>query len=135
MLRLNALSEQNSESGFTLIEAVVALALMSVVLMAIGSLVATNVRGARKLEQHVALIETARLIAFGIPHNGKPLADRLDGEVSGHRWQLRASPFLGGASVVPGSQFIPQRIELRVRSPSGATLSLETIRLENRSGR
>ena len=67
--------EQNGESGFTLIEAVIALALVTVVLAAIGSLVATNVRGARILEQHVALTETARLIASGIPHSGGPLPD------------------------------------------------------------
>lgn len=128
-------SEQSGEGGFTMIEAVVALALVTVVLAAIGSLVATNVRGARNLEQHVTLMETARLIASGIPRSGEPLPDDLAGEVSGHRWQMRISPFLGGGSVVPESRFIPQRIELRVRSPSGAIASFETVRLQNREAR
>ena len=126
--------EQNGESVFTMIEAVIALALVTVVLAAIGSLVATNVRGARILEQHVALTETARLIASGIPHNGGPLPDDLAGEISGHRWQMRISPFLGD-QVIPESRFIPQRIELRVQSPSGAIVSFETVRLQNRGER
>jgi general secretion pathway protein I len=124
-------AKDNGESGFTMIEAVVALALVAVVLAAIGSLVATNARGAQTLEQHVALIETARLIASGIPRGGEPLPDDLAGVVSGHRWQMRISPFLGGGPVIPESRFIPQRVELRVRSPSGAMVSFETVRLKN----
>ena len=123
--------EQNGESGFTMIEAVVALALVTVVLAAIGSLVASNARGAQNLEQHVALMQTARLIASALPRTGEPLPDDLAGEVSGHRWQMRMSPFVGGGAVVPELRFIPQRIELRVRSPSGAMVSFETVRLQS----
>jgi general secretion pathway protein I len=118
-----------------MIEAVVALALVAVVLAAIGQLVASNSRGARILEQHVALTDTARLIASTIPRAGAPLSDDLAGQVSGHRWQMRVSPFVDDVSIIPESRFIPQRIELRVQSPTGAILSLETVRLQNnRSG-
>jgi general secretion pathway protein I len=127
--------EQHGEAGFTLIEAVVTLALVTVVLAAIGYLVAANSRGVRILEQHVALTETARLVATSIPRNGEALADELSGERSGHRWQMRLTPFFDGSPVVPESRFMPQRIELRVQSPSGAILSLETVRLQNVSGR
>jgi general secretion pathway protein I len=127
--------EQDGESGFTMIEAVVTLALVTVVLSAIGYLVAANTRGVRVLEQHVALMETARLVATSIPHNGGALPDDLTGEMSGHRWQIRLSPFLDGVPAVPESRFVPQRLELRVRSPSGAILTLETVRLQNVSGR
>ena len=128
-------SQESGEGGFTMIEAVVALALVAVVLAAIGSLVATNARGARALEQHVALMETARLIAAGIPRSGQPLPDDLAGEVSGYRWQMRVSPFVGEDSVIPEARFVPQRIELRVKSPSGAIASFETVRLQSRGGR
>jgi general secretion pathway protein I len=126
--------EQDGEGGFTMIEAVVTLALVTVVLSAIGYLVAANVRGVRVLEQHVVLMETARLVATSIPHNGAALPDDLSGEMSGHRWQIRLSPFLGSVPAVPESRFMPQRLELRVRSPSGAILTLETVRLQNVSG-
>jgi general secretion pathway protein I len=127
--------EQEGEGGFTMIEAVVTLALVMVVLSAIGYLVAANVRGVRALEQHVALMETARLIAVGIPQHGEALPNDLTGEMSGYRWQMHLSPFFGGVQAVPDSPFLPQRMELRVRSPSGAILSLETVRLQNVSGR
>jgi general secretion pathway protein I len=118
-----------------MIEAVVTLALVTVVLSAIGYLVAANSRGVRLLEQHVALMETARLVAASIPRNSEPLPGDLGGEMSGHRWQIRSSPFYDGVLPVPESRFVPQRIELRVRSPSGAILSLETVRLQNMSAR
>jgi general secretion pathway protein I len=126
-------SRQSAEDGFTMIEAVVALALVAVVLAAIGTLVAANARGAQTLDQHTALMQTARMIASALPRNGEPLPKDLAGEVSGYRWQMRASPFFGGGPVVPESRFIPQRIELRVRSPSGAIATFETVRLQNRS--
>lgn len=125
--------EQEGESGFTMIEAVVTLALVTVVLAAIGQLVAANSRGVRILEQHVALMETARLVATSIPRKGESLPDDLTGETSGDRWQMRLSPFVG-VPEVPESRFMPQRVELRVRSPSGAIFSLETVRLQNMSG-
>lgn len=128
-------SKENSESGFTLIEAVVTLALVAVALAAIGSLVATNARGARALEQHVALMETARLIASGMPQSGEAFPDDLAGEVNGYRWQMRVSPFVGSNLVIPESRFLPRRIELRVQSPSGVIASFETVRLQNRDDR
>ena len=128
MLR-RMLNKENGESGFTLIEAVVALALVTIVLAAVGSLVATNVRGTRNLEQHLVLIETARAIASNLPRGGDPLPDTLAGELLRHRWQMRITPFAGSVPLVPEARFMPQLVELRVRSPSGAVLSLETIRL------
>jgi general secretion pathway protein I len=127
--------EQEGEGGFTMIEAVVTLALVTVVLAAIGYLVAANTRGVRVLEQHVALMETAQLVATSIPRSSEPLPDNLAGEMSGHRWQIRQSPFFDGVPAVPESRFMPQRVELRVQSPSGAILLLETVRLQNTSGR
>jgi general secretion pathway protein I len=127
--------EHEGEGGFTMIEAVVTLALVTVVLAAIGYLVAANTRGVRVLEQHVALMETARLVATSIPRSSEPLPDNLAGEMSGHRWQIRQSPFFDGVPAVPESRFMPQRVELRVQSPSGAILLLETVRLQNTSGR
>jgi general secretion pathway protein I len=113
-----------------MIEAVVALALVSIVLAAIGSLVARNVRGAQQLEQHVALVQTARLIASRLPQGAQPFPTELAGRVSGYRWQMRISPFVDEDMAVPDSPFVPRRIELRVQSPTGAIVSLETVRLQ-----
>ena len=48
------------DAGFTLIEALVALALVAVLLAAIGPLIASSMRGVRSVEQHGALVATAR---------------------------------------------------------------------------
>ena len=132
MLR-KTLSDREATSGFTLIEAVVALALVVIVLAAVGSVMATNARGARNLAQHVALMEAARQIVSTIPRGGEPLPGELAGEMLGNRWQIRTSPFVGSVPGVPGARFVPQKVELRVRSPSGAVLALETVRLREES--
>lgn len=128
-------NERNPEAGFTLIEALIALALVSILLASIGSLVATNAQNVRHLEQHVALMETARLIASGIPRAGEPFPRDQRGQVAGFVWQMRASPFRADNLAVAGTPFVPTLVELRVRSPSGVILSLQTIRLQLRSGR
>ncbi|WP_246791521.1 type II secretion system GspH family protein [Bradyrhizobium commune] len=118
-----------------MIEAVIALALLSIVLAAVGSLVARNVRGAQQLEQHTALMQTARLIASRLPQEGQPLPTELSGREAGYRWQMRISPFVDADTAVPDSPFVPQRVELRVQSPTGAIVSFETVRLQYRDGR
>jgi general secretion pathway protein I len=117
-----------------MIEAVVALALVAIMLAAISSLVAATTNGTRTLEGHVALVETARLVLASIPRHGELQSDDLAGELSGHRWQVRQSPLLGDGEAVSGSLWVPQSIAVRVRSPSGAVFSLETVRLTKRPG-
>jgi general secretion pathway protein I len=128
-------SERNGESGFTLIEALVALALVAVLLTAVGSLVASAANGTRTLEQHLALVETARMIASVIPGRGELSSGDLGGEVLGYRWRADVSPFFGGGSApVPSSPWMPQGVLVRIQSPSGAILAIETVRLQKRPG-
>jgi general secretion pathway protein I len=117
-----------------MIEAVVALALVAFMLAAIGSLFASGMIGARTLEQRVALVETARLVATSFPRRREFQMGDFSGEISGHRWQTRVSPFLGGGEAVLDSPWIPQSVVVRVQSPSGAILSIETIALQRRPG-
>jgi len=48
----------NRSAGFTLIEILVALAVAALALAAIGSLMAGNIRGSGRIEQHIVLVET-----------------------------------------------------------------------------
>ncbi|MBJ7402927.1 MAG: prepilin-type N-terminal cleavage/methylation domain-containing protein [Bradyrhizobium sp.] len=126
-------SRYRTEGGFTLIEALVALALVAVGLAAIGTLVATNSRGALKLDQHAALASAARVVIATLPHAGAPMPDDLRGRVAGHRWQMRVTPFADRISLVQESQFVPQLVQLRIQGPGGAVMSFETVRLQSRS--
>ena len=53
-------ASKRKTAGFTLIEVLVALSVVAVALAAIGSLIATTVRGARSLDLRLTMIETAR---------------------------------------------------------------------------
>ncbi|KAA5603688.1 general secretion pathway protein GspI [Blastochloris sulfoviridis] len=118
-----------------MIEAVAALALVTVSLAAIGSLVASAATSTRTLEQHVALVETARLVAATALGRADLARSDLGGEVGRYRWRIDTSPYFGGGSQhVANSPWAPQRVVLRVRAPSGAVLAVETVRLVARPG-
>jgi len=119
--------------GFTLIEVVVALAVVATLLTAIGAVVTVSSRGTRSLEQHLALVETTRIVAATLPRAEEITLDGLSGDILGHRWRVGISPFVGsGISLVPNSPWIPQTVVVRVRSPSGAVYGFETVRLQRR---
>jgi len=117
-----------------MIEAVVALAVVAIVLAAIGSLYAGNTRGASQVEQRVALVETTRLIATAVMGRNDINSSDAAGEIGGYAWRVQATPFFGGGPAVPESEWIPHLVVLRVQSPTGAVMSVETVRLQKRGG-
>jgi len=126
---------RRGSAGFTIIEVLVALAVVAASLAAIGSLIATTVRGTRSLEQHLALVETARAIETGMPKREQLTVGNLSGEISGHRWRIDVLPFsVGGIGATEESPWVPRTIVIRVQSPTGAVLQLNTVRLQRRTG-
>lgn len=122
------------DAGFTIIEVLIALAIVAVGIVAIGSVMATNVRGVRSLEQHVALMQATRTVmAAGIPARAQLGPGTLSGQTDDYRWTLEVGP-LGGDWAVPGTDiaWIPELVRIRVRSPSGATSDIRTVRLIHR---
>ena len=120
-------------AGFTLIEVVVALAVLAISLTAIGAVTTTSARGTRSMEQHLALVETTRIVAATLPRDQDTSLDGLTGEILGHRWRISLAPFVGsGIYQMPDSPWIPQTVVVRVRSPSGAIYGFETVRLQRR---
>ena len=119
------------DAGFTIIEVLVAIAVVAVVLTSIGAVMATSTRGVRALEQHVVMMETARSVAASL-RSREPLTDGgLSGELYGNRWRIDATP-LGdtGVALQPQSPWLPQVLTIRVQSPTGAVYSLKTVRLQ-----
>ena len=91
-------SRQGREAGFTIIETLVALAVVTAVLAGIGTLIATSARGTSALERHVELAETARAIASALPGSGKLVGD-TSGELAGLRWRVDVLPFAADDSI------------------------------------
>jgi general secretion pathway protein I len=122
-------------AGFTLIEALVALAVVAVSLSAIGSTIATTVRGVRSLDRRLALVETSRAILTGLPDRNELSPGSLSGELAGHRWRVDVRPFVvDGAANQDTARWLPQSVTIRVQSPSGGILELDTVRLRRRGG-
>jgi general secretion pathway protein I len=122
------------DAGFTILEVLIALAIVAVSIVAIGSVMSTNARGVQVLENHLALMQTAQtVLATAIPPRKDLAPGVLSGQVHDFRWQVDISP-VGGDWMVEGADvaWIPELIKIRVRSPSGATVDLETVRLMHR---
>ena len=120
-------------AGFTLIEVLVAIAVVAVTIAAIGSVTMTATRSVQTLEQHLALVETMRTVASTLPARDQRVPGSLTGENYGHRWRLDALPYTGGGIVPnPDSPWFPETLAIRVQSPSGAIVGVETMRLRLR---
>jgi general secretion pathway protein I len=127
--------QAGGSAGFTIIEVLIALAVIAVCLAAIGTVVGVTSRGVRALEQRVALVEVMRSVAASLPpHSARAIVPGV-GEILGHRWQVDLAPWLGGDIIEqPNSPWSPQIVTIRVQSPSGAVLALQTVRLQRKPG-
>lgn len=116
--------------GFTLVETLVALAVATVSLAAIGSLAAGSFRSARHVERHLAEIETTEAIIAALPGRDRLADAALSGETGGYRWRLESAPFRADF-VDPRARtpWTPQRIVLSVQGPTGEVVSFDMIRL------
>ena len=120
--------DRRGTAGFTLIEALAALAVMGAGLAAIGPLASSSLRAGLYAERHLAEIETARKIMAGMPSREALPVGRLTGALDAHDWRID-STLIGAPALVGDAIWTPQRIEVLVRSPSGAMLKIDTVRL------
>jgi general secretion pathway protein I len=119
------------EAGFTLIEVLIALALVAVSVVAIGSLMATNTRGVRLMEQHTALTQATRMVmTAAIPARAELRPGALSGQTDDYRWTVDVTPLGGGWTVKDADvPWVPELVRVRVRSPTGAVSDIRTVRL------
>jgi general secretion pathway protein I len=118
------------DAGFTIIEVLIALAIVAVSIVAIGAVMSTNARGVRTLESHVALMQSAQTVfVTAIPPRKELAPGTLSGQLRDFRWQLDIGPLGGWAVEGADVAWIPELVRIRVRSPSGAAVDLETVRL------
>jgi general secretion pathway protein I len=120
-----------SEAGFTLIEALVALAIVAAVLGSIGTVIATTVKGTRSIEQRLALGGTAESLMAALPSRALLKPGRQSGELAGQRWRMNISPMnLPVQNDAPQTgRFIPLAVTMRLQSPGGGATQITTVRL------
>ena len=133
MLIASVSPRRRKRCGFTLVEVLVALAVLAVALPVIGSLVATTVRGAHTIDNRIMLVETARAVETALPDRAQLAVGNLSGELADHRWRVDVLPFIAPnvdqRQVTP---WVPQWVVIRVQSPAGAMVQIETVRLRRR---
>ncbi len=134
MSHWRARSTDAPTAGFTIIEALVALAVVTVTIVAIGSVMASTARGTRQLENHVALVQAGNNVLWlDLPARSDPVAPVLSGLTMQHSWRADIEPVavdLEGAPV--DMPWVPEKIRVQVQSPTGSVVSFETIRLFRR---
>ena len=111
-----------------------ALAVMGAGLAAICALAASNLNAGLHTERHLAEIESVRKVIAGIPGRDALPFGRLNGAVDAHQWRIDSRP-VATALATGGSLWAPQSIALLVRSPSGETIEIDTIRLHKQAAR
>jgi len=120
-----------ADAGFTIIEVLIALAIVAVSIVAIGQVMSTNASGVRRLEDHVALVQSAQaVLATEIPARSALAPGSLRGRTGDMDWQIDIAP-VGGDWIVDHADvaWIPELVKVHVRGPSGAFMDLETVRL------
>ncbi|MBB4398894.1 type II secretion system protein J [Bradyrhizobium sp. ERR14] len=122
---------EKSDAGFTLIEVLVALAVLSLSLGLIGAVVSTSMRAVRKIEERVSVIQEANAVfVTTVPDRNRLLTGTLRGASGSGEWTVLIAPMGAGWDVAAGQAgWIPRMLELRLRSATGAVVDVRTVRL------
>jgi general secretion pathway protein I len=119
----------DGERGFTLIEALVALAIVAAVLSSIGAVIGVTVKGTRSIDQRLALTGAAETVLAALPARNALKPGREAGELAGHRWRLDVTPLNVVAADAPQGRFVPLAVNLRMQAQGGPAVQVTTVRL------
>jgi len=124
---------RRSRAGFTLIEVLVALAVVAASLAAIGALMAVSMQNVRAIDRRLEFRETLRAIMTSLPDQRDLAAGSTTGSTAGYRWRIDIAPLASEVIDAP-TRWEPDRIVITVESPSGQRMRIDTIRLQRRPG-
>jgi general secretion pathway protein I len=127
---LSRRSCSDGEKGFTLIEALVALAIIAAVLSSIGAVIGTTVKGTRSIDQRLVLTGAAETLLAALPARNLLKPGRQSGELAGHRWRIDVAPLnMAVSDVPPTSPFVPMAVNMRMKAPGGLAIQVVTVRI------
>ena len=129
--------------GFTLIEVLVAIAVLAVVLGAIGAVVGNTVRTIRSVDRRLPLLETAQSLIASLPARNALQPGTQSGTSGEFRWRIdavllnsnvpdnNAAAALSAAATgtPPKVSWMPLAITVRVQGSEGPPVRLDTVRL------
>ena len=112
----------------------VALGVIAASLAAIGALVAGSMRGVQSIDRRIAFRETLRALVTSLPDRRDLAAGTASGATAGFRWRIDIAPFATNL-VDPRTPTLwePESVVITVRSPSGQTLQINTVRLHRKA--
>jgi len=116
--------------GFTLIEVLVAIAVLAVVLGAIGAVVGNTVRTIRSVDRRLPLLETAQSLIASLPTRDALQPGTQSGTSGEFRWRIDA--VLLNRNVpddAMAAKWMPLAITVRVQGSEGPPMRLDTVRL------
>jgi len=120
-------------AGFTLIETLVALAIIVIVLGTIGSVISVTTKGTRSIDQRLALAGTAETLLADLPARGVLKPGRQNGQLAGSRWRVDIAPMNVGGGNPATDRFVPLAVSLRLQRADGSAIQVTTVKLVPRS--
>ena len=120
---------KDSIAGFTLIEALVALAIVAIILASIGGLIASSARGVRSIDGYLTRLETTRAIMTALPSRNQLAPGTFLGKMADYQWRINVSPFTAQDNAQAQGRWVPQTIVVTVKSPKGPAINISTVRL------
>ena len=122
--------DSKRQAGFTLLEALVALALI----LAFAAVLGPHLSQARRIMVHAEGRVAAQVLLRSLldaPFDRTSLANAVrKGEASGLRWRIVAEPVLAAAPGTPDQpRWLPYRVTASVAWSSDQVITAETIRL------
>jgi general secretion pathway protein I len=119
------MTSERRDAGFTILEALVAIAITGAVLASISSLVGTSIRGTWSSESRLRSVQIARSVLANLPDRSLPKAE-YQGWVDGARWTLRSIPYRNGGE---SEAWSATELLVSVTPVRGAPLTMRTVRL------
>jgi general secretion pathway protein I len=117
------------ERGFTLLEALVALAVMTAGLGAIGQLGFSSLAAARRAEGRLELTSALRRALIALPDRRASPNGRVGGQIDVAHWDLAASPYPTQPGGPVDSGWSPQALMMTATDGAGGRIAVPTIRL------